>query len=67
MNWVFLLAGLYILAGILFSIFFLSRGIYKVDKNAEGSPVSFKLVILPGVVLLWPVLFRLVIKNNNDS
>jgi hypothetical protein len=54
---IFYLAGLYLLGGIIFSCYFLNRGIGKIDKGAQGSPLSFKLIILPGVILLWPVLY----------
>jgi hypothetical protein len=42
--------------GILFSVIFLSVGIGCVDPGAAESGLGFRLVILPGVVSLWPLL-----------
>jgi uncharacterized membrane protein YphA (DoxX/SURF4 family) len=49
-------AGFYLLAGLLFALLFLWKGISKVDEDAAGSGVFFKILVLPGVVALWPVL-----------
>ncbi len=51
-----IVAELYLIAGILFAILSLSKGIKKVDAAAHGSGWGFRLVILPGIIVLWPVL-----------
>ena len=53
---IFIVAGLYLVAGAVFAIFFLTRGIIKVDETAHGSGLGFRLIILPGTIALWPVL-----------
>jgi hypothetical protein len=50
------LASLYLLAGLLFAAVFLSIGIGRIDPNAKGTSLGFRLVVLPGVVVLWPLL-----------
>jgi len=47
----------YALAGLLFGIAFLTAGVSRVDHAAAGSGVGFRLLILPGVAALWPLLF----------
>ena len=47
---------IYLALGLVFSLFFLTMGVGMVDKVAKGSGIGFRLVILPGVVLLWPYL-----------
>lgn len=42
--------------GCVFATWFLARGVGRVDPAATGSGVWFRLIILPGVVALWPVL-----------
>lgn len=42
--------------GSVFAAWFLARGVGRVDPAAAGSGVWFRLIILPGVVALWPVL-----------
>ncbi len=52
------LSALYLGLGALFALIFLARWIYTLDESAQGSPFTFRLMILPGCVLLWPVLLR---------
>lgn len=53
-------AGLYALVGVVFAPWFSWRGADRIDASASGSTLGFRLIILPGAVLLWPVLmFRL--------
>jgi hypothetical protein len=50
------LAGLYVLLGALFAVPFALRGVGVVDPAAADSPWSFRLLITPGVIALWPLL-----------
>jgi uncharacterized membrane protein YdfJ with MMPL/SSD domain len=50
-------AGAYVAAGLLFAAAFVTRGVSRVDPVARGSGVGFRLIIVPGVVALWPLLF----------
>lgn len=60
---ILLIAALfYIAAGFLFATLFLSAGIKKVDVTTHGSGLGFKLIILPGVIVFWPVLLQKWIK-----
>lgn len=45
------------LAGLVFAARFLPRRIERVDPSARGSGWGFRLLILPGVVALWPLLW----------
>ena len=42
--------------GLLFAVAFLTAGISRVDPRSKGSGIWFRLIILPGVATLWPVL-----------
>jgi len=42
--------------GLLFAVAFLTAGISHVDPGSKGSGIGFRLIILPGVAALWPVL-----------
>lgn len=48
--------ALYLIAGLIFSVYFYAKGAAKIDAGTEGTPWHFKLIIFPGVVLLWPAL-----------
>ena len=42
--------------GLLVAILFLLFGIGRADAAAKGTGIFFKLIILPGIVLLWPII-----------
>jgi hypothetical protein len=52
-----LVLALHGLAGLVFAARFLPRRIEQVDPSARGSGWAFRLLILPGVVALWPLLW----------
>ena len=56
-EWFINLLGVYSGIGLLFAIAFLTVGISQVDPDSKDSGVGFRLIILPGVAALWPVLF----------
>lgn len=52
------LAIAYLAIGVAFGLAFVIRGVAKVDPSAADSGWGFRLVILPGVAALWPLLLR---------
>jgi hypothetical protein len=46
----------YAAAGMLFAAAFVSLGARRLDQNADGAPWTFRLIIAPGAVVLWPLL-----------
>ena len=52
------LFGFYAVAGIIFACAFVAFGIARVDGTAAGTPVSFRLIVIPGCVALWPLLLK---------
>ena len=51
-----LIAAGYLLLGLLFAVPFLIKGVGKLDPSAKAGTWGFRLLILPGTVLLWPYL-----------
>ncbi len=47
---------IYAASGALFGILFVWRGIDRIDATAYGAPWTFRLLILPGAIALWPLL-----------
>jgi TM2 domain-containing membrane protein YozV len=64
-----ILAALYFLAGLLFVFPFLIKGLKKIDAGAHGSGSGFRLIIIPGIIVLWPFLLMkwMKIKKINDD
>jgi hypothetical protein len=60
------LVGLYLLLGILFSVFFFIKGIKKIDEGTVDANRWFRLIILPGVFIFWPSLLSKWLKANKQ-
>ena len=39
------------------------RGVRKVDEGAHGGTIGFKIIIIPGVIVFWPMLLNKWIKK----
>jgi hypothetical protein len=50
------MAGAYVAAGAVFAVAFLTWGVSRIDPVARQGTLGFRLIILPGVMALWPVL-----------
>lgn len=50
------IAAVYIALGVLFAGVFLTILLPRLDHAANGAPPTFRLLILPGVIALWPLL-----------
>ena len=46
----------YAVAGFVFAAIFVSVGVQRVDSEARGSRITFRLLIAPGVAAFWPML-----------
>lgn len=53
----------YLIIGFVLGIAIILRGLNSIDPTTVGSPISFKLIILPGVVALWPMLIKRMINS----
>jgi hypothetical protein len=53
-----LLAAAYLFCGILFAIPFVIKGVDAIDEGAHGSGIGFRLIIVPGVTVFWPLLLK---------
>jgi len=50
----------YIAIGVAFGLYFIFKGINRFDAAAAGAGISFRMLMLPGAVGLWPwLLIRL--------
>jgi hypothetical protein len=52
------MAGTYLGAGTAFAAAFVTAGVQRIDPVARDGTWGFRVVIVPGVVLLWPLLAR---------
>ena len=59
-----IIAAIYLALGVFFAIPFLMKGLNKIDEGAHGSTIGFKIIIIPGVIVFWPVLLSKWMKSN---
>lgn len=45
----------YLFAGLLFSALFIVFGVQRVDPDATGLNLGFRLIIVPGLCIFWPL------------
>jgi|AP12_2_1047962.scaffolds.fasta_scaffold148540_2 hypothetical protein len=62
-DWMARLGGSYLLLGALFALPFAFRWVNRLDPVAARGTLGFRLLILPGSVLLWPILLRRVLRG----
>ena len=48
----------YLMAGALFALVFLPRGVLAMDEGLRASPVMVRVLLVPGMMLLWPIFLR---------
>lgn len=48
--------ALYAAAGAIFSLAFLTLGLKRIDHGAKGAGFTFRLMIFPGLMALWPIM-----------
>ena len=63
---VLLVAAGYLAAGLLFGVAFVTVGVARIDPAARGTSASFRFVILPGSVALWPALAVVWVRHREE-
>ena len=48
--------AVYAAAGVVFALAFKLLGISRIDNGAKGAGLGFRLLILPGLMALWPLM-----------
>jgi len=48
--------GGYLAVGFVFAVAFVLMGAQRIDPTAAGMPIRARLTILPGSMLLWPLM-----------
>lgn len=53
MDQVLLVAGVYVVVGVVVGGLFAFKGVGRVDETAKGAGLGFRLMIWPGAAALW--------------
>jgi hypothetical protein len=55
----FIIITAYLCCGVIFSFFFISKGMKAIDPDGtHGSSAGFKIIIIPGVIVFWLLLMK---------
>jgi hypothetical protein len=54
----FTIAGLYLFCGFIFAIAFVTKGVSIIDEGAHGGSIGFRIIIIPGTMIFWPLLLK---------
>ena len=64
-NIILVVIGIYLVCGLLFTIPFVVKGVKAIDPDgAHGTKWGFRVIIIPGTIIFWPVLLSKWIKSN---
>ena len=55
-EFILLAMAIYAVVGLLFAVAFVAFGVGRVDPAARGASIRFRLLILPGIAALWPLM-----------
>jgi len=61
------IAGIYFLCGFLFAIPFVIKGVKDIDEGTYGTKLGFRLIIIPGTIVFWPLLLSKWIKSKKSD
>ena len=56
----------YTALGAAFALAFVTVGVKRIDSQAIGSSVGFRLLIVPGSLVFWPLLLRRWISRKEE-
>lgn len=57
-NGILAVLAIYVAIGSILAVPFVIFGIGRVDHAAKDTPFTFRVLVLPGVIALWPLMLR---------
>ena len=65
---ILLVIEVYLALGVLFSIPFVIKGVTAIDpEGALGTKWTFRVIIIPGTIIFWPVLLKKWINTKRNN
>lgn len=57
-----IILAIYFGLGLVFAIWLVAVGVYRIDPMTRHTSIGFRLLILPASMLLWPLLAKKVLR-----
>lgn len=57
---------LYVTLGVLVAMVVIGFALERVDSEAQGAGLGFRLIIFPGAVALWPLLIKRFVRGGGE-
>ncbi len=64
---ILIITAIYLGIGFAFALVFVSRGVQLIDEGAKEAGIGFRILIIPGSSVFWPLLLRRWIRNVKKS
>lgn len=64
---VLLVLAAYVAIGVIVAVPLVIFGLSRIDPAAKAAPWMFRVLVLPGVVTMWPLLLRRVLRAERPS
>lgn len=61
-----LVAGVYLAIGLAFALLFVVRWAGRVDPAARSGTLGFRVLIIPGSAILWPLLAARLLRGTTE-
>jgi len=61
-----IIVAIYLACGFVFMIPFIIKGVDVIDEGAHGSSIGFRIIIIPGTIVFWPLLLSKWIKRKRN-
>lgn len=55
---------LYVILGVFIALWFAFFKVNHLDHNADGTSILFRLLILPGSIILWPYIIYKIFNHD---
>lgn len=59
------IASVYSAIGFLVALFFVFTRVGRIDPDAAGASIGFRMMIFPGTIVFWPLLIRRVFSGKS--
>ena len=65
-TWIFRVIGIYLAVGLLIALWLITGRLAKVDPMAREGTLGFRLLIIPGMLVFWPLFLARLLRGTAE-